>query len=131
MLKVKMLFVAVISLCGVLGSVAQTFPDGKPLVHLSGAGKERVKDEWTFSGTQKWNEKYLAFTKKQTSYLAKDWRKRFVLPVPPANSSDRTQGELEYLKRLIPLRERQRKGIQDEVLTKHFRWGGYTYEQLT
>ncbi len=124
-----MLSVAAITFFGVGGSVAKPFAkagEGEDLAHLSGAGKEREMDMWTFSGTQgtqKWDGKYLAFTKKETRYLAKDWKKIFVLPVPPANSSDRTRGELEYLKGLIPQREKYQKAIQGEVLTKRFKWG--------
>jgi len=128
MRSLRMLSVAAVSLFGVLYSVAG------PLSHLSGAGKESAMDEWVFSGihgTQKWDGKYLAYTTKQTGYLAKDWRKSFVLPVPPANSSDRTRGELEYLKGLIPQRKKHQKEIQDEVLTKRFKWGEFTYEELT
>ena len=129
--------VAAITLLGMVGSVAGPLAkvvESGDLVHLSGAGKERAKDEWTFSGihgTQKWDGKYLAYTTKQTYYLTKDWKKRFVLPAPPANSSDRTRGELEYLKELIPQRKKHQKAIQDEVLTKCFKWGEYTYEELT
>lgn len=122
---------------GVSGSVAKPFAksgESEHLAQLSGAGKDRAKDEWTFSGshgTQKWDGKYLAYTKKETRYLVKDWKKRFVLPVPPANSSDRTRGELEYLKGLITQRAKYQKAIQGEVLTKRFKWGKYTYEELT
>ncbi len=141
-----MLSVVAISFLGVLGYVAGSSAKagetsqptkGKAsadLAHLSGIGKDKEMDEWRFSGTrgtQKWDRKYLAYTKRQTRYLVKDWKTRFVLPEPPANSSDRTRGEMEYLKELIPQRARSRKGIQDEVFTKHFKWGEYTYEQLT
>ena len=141
-----MLSATVILSFGVVGSVAQPFANVREtvkminggvsadLAHLSGAGKDRAKDAWTFSGThgtQKWDGKYLAYTNKETRYLAKDWKKSFVLPVPPANSSDRTRGELEYLKGLIPQRENYQKAIEDEVLTKRFKWGESTYEELT
>tara|TARA_B110000908_G_scaffold112774_1_gene132246 strand:- start:119 stop:961 length:843 start_codon:yes stop_codon:yes gene_type:complete len=141
--NLTMLSVAVISSFGVLGSLAKPLTKSgetsqlamrsasDELAHLSGAGKDRAKDAWTFSGSQKWDGKYLAYIKKETRYLAKDWKKSFALPVPPANSSDRTRGELEYLKGLIPQREKLRKAIQDEALTKRFKWGESTYEELT
>lgn len=126
--------VALISFVGAMGSLAEeTIKEGacNDIAHLSGSGKDRKTDAWTFSATQKWDSKYLAYTIRTTRYLAKDWKKRFVLPSPPANSSERTKEELEYLKGLVSQRPRFQKEIQDEVLTKRFKWGEYTYEELT
>ena len=104
------------------------------LEHLSGAGQDEKVDQLGFSGiygSQKWDKKFLAYTKKQTRYLARDWKRDFVLPMPPTNSSERTKAELEYLMTLIPERKNHQKEIEAEVMVSHFRWGEYTYKQLT
>ncbi len=115
-----------LSFAGILGA--------DELGHLSGAGEDEKADQWRFSGvhgSQKWDKKFLAYTRKQTRYLARDWKRDFVLPMPPANSSERTKAELEYLMTLIPERKNHEKEIEAEVIVSHFRWGKFTYAQLT
>ena len=99
--------------------------------HISGVGNDGRIDKMSFSNTLKWDLKYLGYTKRQARYLATDWKKTFALPVPPANSSERTKAELQYLEKLIPKRAGQQKEIEAEVLTAQFRWGKFTYKNLT
>jgi acid phosphatase (class A) len=70
-----------------------------PFVHLSGAGQSEDADvvPLTFSGTQRWAKVFLDLTKVEPRLLPKDWAKRVVLPLPPANGSPRTAKEMEYL----------------------------------
>ena len=100
-------------------------------VHVSGVGIDEKVDALSFTGTLKWDREYLGYTKRQTRYLKADWKKNFVLPAPPANSSVRTKAELNYLKQLIPKRPSQQKEIEAEILVAQFRWGKFTYKELT
>lgn len=129
--NLRVLSVAAISFFAVVSSVAEPSKPEKNEVHLSGAGKDKVVDGLTFSNTAKWDKKYLAYTMKHPRYLARDWKMKFVLPLPPANSSDRSQAELEYLKGLISKRKDHQKAIQDEVLVTNFKWGEHSYAKLT
>ncbi|MGJ8655841.1 MAG: phosphatase PAP2 family protein [Akkermansiaceae bacterium] len=119
-----------LTLVGGVFCLGMCFVGAQSLGHLSGAGGNKVVDGWRFSGTQKWDGRYLGYTKEETRYLGKDWRTRFVLPEPPANSSERTRAELEYLKGLISERKAHKGAIVGEVVTQNFRWGKYTYGEL-
>jgi len=70
--------------------------------HIQGVGNNVRIDELSFSNILKWDLKYLSYTKRQTRYLAPDWKNKFALPVLPANSSARTKAELGYLMKLLP-----------------------------
>lgn len=100
-------------------------------VHLSGVGDNRKVDALTFTNTLKWDREYLGYTRRSTRYLAANWKKSFALPAPPANSSARTTAELKYLKDLITNRPSRKKDIESEVLVTNFRWGKFTYKDLT
>ncbi len=100
-------------------------------VHVSGVGVDQKVDALSFTNTLKWDREYLDYTKRRTLYLKSDWKESFVLPAPPANSSARTKAELGYLSKLIPKRGMQQKDIETEVLVTQFRWGKFTYQDLT
>lgn len=99
--------------------------------HLSGAGRDPGLDALTFTGTQAWAAKYLDRTNDETRYFPADWRKKFSLPVPPANSSPRTMAELAYLEPLTRERDAHAKQIRSEVMVTNYRWNGLSYETLT
>ncbi len=99
--------------------------------HLSGAGTDKKVDELSFSLTQKWNPGYLRSSRLSPKYLPNDWQGRIVIPQPPANSSARTEAELDFLEALTPQRQGKLAEIQAELLVKKFSFGSYTYASLT
>ena len=99
--------------------------------HLSGVGTDQKMDALRFSLTQRWNPGYLRDARLSPKYLPVDWESRVAVPHPPANSSDRTQAELDYLEALTPQRSGKLSEIQAEVLVKMFKLGSYTYGSLT
>ena len=111
-----------------------SYTNADDLEHLSGAGNEEKLDRLAFSGVygeQRWDGRFKAYTLKRTHYLARTWKRDFVLPLPPANSSERTRREVDYLMTLLPQRNQKQKEIEAEVLINNFKWGDFTYEQLT
>jgi len=91
----------------------------------------RAIDRWSFSGTQEWEPKFLAYTKKRAKYLPLDWKKKIIIPAPPKNSSERTKAELEYLTTLTTKRRDAKGEIEAEVINDNLKWGEYTYKTLT
>lgn len=124
--------VAALSL-GSLDLLAQTDVIEKDLSHFSGApqDKDKALDRLTFSGTQKWDPTFTAFTRKSPKYLPRDWKNTIVIPEPPKNSSARTKAELNYLTTLISQRPQTKKAIEAEVFTINFKWGKHNYKELT
>ncbi|MFK7911087.1 MAG: hypothetical protein AB8F34_10885, partial [Akkermansiaceae bacterium] len=100
-------------------------------IHLSGVENNAQLDALTFTSTQKWGQKYLDRSKNKTQFLPADWRKKFAVPAPPANSSPRTLAELAYLEKLVSKRAAHITQIRSEVLAANYRWGRYTYKGLT
>jgi acid phosphatase (class A) len=99
--------------------------------HLSGAGTDANVDRVSFTGTQKWDGKYLKIARDQPKYLTNNWSRQITIPAPPANSSARTTAELSYLKSLVSRRASSLKEIEKEVLLIEFRFNSYTYHLLT
>ena len=116
-------------------SNAQIQISEKNLSHLSGVSNGttdgRALDRWSFSGTQMWEPRYLAFAGKRVKYLPDDWREIIVIPEPPANSSIRTKAELHYLATLISKRPNAKSEIEAEVSNLNLKWGEHTFQNLT
>lgn len=100
-------------------------------LHLSGAGTDLRADQLTFTNTQKWNREFDQLTRKRPKILSREWAKIITLPAPPANSSPRTTEEITYLKTLISKRSSKLPEITAEINLPAFRFGKYTYEDLT
>lgn len=100
-------------------------------LHLSGAGTDLRTDQLTYSNTQKWNREFDQLTRQRPKILSREWAKIITLPAPPANSSPRTTKEIEYLKTLISKRPSKLQEITAEINLPAFRFGKYTYEDLT
>jgi len=126
------LFVVITSAAG---AQSRSSVHQKDLSHFSGASDmtadARELDQCCFSGTQKWEPKYLAFTRKKPLYLPEDWKDRIMIPEPPRNSSVRTKAEIAYLTTLISERNDARGAIEAEVSNLNLKWGKYTYKNLT
>lgn len=100
-------------------------------LHLSGAGTDLRADQLAFTNTQKWNREFDQLTRKRPKILPREWAKIITLPAPPANSSSRTTEEITYLKTLISKRSSKLPEITAEINLPAFRFGKYTYEDLT
>lgn len=124
--KIRLALIAYTLLCLGINPVY-----GDDYAHLSGAGNNPRLDRVSFTDTQKWGKDFLAFTRKRTRYLPAAWQKNFAVPAPPANTSPRTNAELEHLVKLASQRSSKASEIRAEVLVTNFRWGKHTYQQLT
>lgn len=97
---------------------------------LSGAGTDEKLDRATFTNTQTWNKEFLALTRKRPLFFPAKWQRSFAIPEPPANSSARTNAELDYLMKLVPERPAKLARIEKEVEVTNFQFGEYRYGQL-
>ena len=65
-----------------------------------------VLDRLTFRSTMQWDPRLLEHTLDTVRYV-RDWRRQISVLPPPANSSDRTQCELELLRSYKSIRDRE------------------------
>lgn len=70
-----------------------------PFDAVSGASsnKDASRDALRFSSTAKWDKQFLDQTKLESKFVP-NWRQVIVLPLPPANTSTRTNEELALLR---------------------------------
>lgn len=97
---------------------------------ISGAGTNEKLDRATFTNTQSWNKEFLALVRKRPRFLPAKWQSSLAIPKPPANSSARTNAELEYLMKLVPERKAKITQIEKEVEVTNFQFGAHRYDTL-
>lgn len=95
----SVLLILPVSLCA--GEREDTF-------HLSGAGKDATLDKAVYTDRAEWDPKLTPYLSKETKILT-NWQETIRLPDPPANSSERTRAELDYLKNLESVRSDDQK----------------------
>ncbi|MBK1826382.1 phosphatase PAP2 family protein [Haloferula rosea] len=98
--------------------------------HLSGAGADAACDGVGFRNTSAWGREFSEWARGRTKFLPADWKQRFQLVEPPANSSARTRAELEFLVEQMEKREQHQEAINREILVENFRFGDHRYEDL-
>lgn len=99
--------------------------------NLSGAGVNPEIDQLTFRNTSAWGKEFSEWLRKPVRYLPVDWKERIQLAPPPANSSARTQAELEAMLTLKQERGNRQAAIEKEIEITNFRFGDHLYGDLT
>lgn len=98
---------------------------------LPGTGNQPDIDRLTFSNTARWESQHLRWLRQQPRFLPRNWKQTIVLPVPPDNSSDRTKAELAELVEKAKERPNRLAEIKNELQLANFRFGQFTYQDLT
>jgi len=83
-------------------------------IDASATHPDSEKEKLRFFGTQVWGEEFTKLIKQEIPGV-EDWSKEFTVQEPPANTSLRTEKELEYLMKLKALRTPEKlKQIDEE-----------------
>lgn len=120
----EMKWVMVVLGIGMASVAADDFGD------RAGAVRDESLEKAGFSNTAGWGKEFTEWTRKRTRFLPDDWKKRFQLVEPPANSSVRTRSEVVYLQSVSKQRTAKQQDIEKEVLITNFRFGEHRYEEL-
>lgn len=106
--------------------------DLDPFADLGGHATDPRRESLFFSNTSRWEEKYLAHTRKKPRYLPGNWRAQLAAANPPKNSSRRTRAELDYLLALQQKRTPEEvERIKSEIKLVGFRFDNLSYVEIT